>query len=94
MSPALRSWAAMTSLPDGSVLMFGGQGTHGSLADTWVFASGVWTPLKPTHSPTPRASASLAYTGSGQPLLFGGRYLPSPGTHGPFLNTTWRPSAS
>lgn len=75
-SPQARSLAAMAYDPSsGQVVLFGGNSSSGTLADTWVWTqSGGWqqqTGL--TDSPEPRNSAAMAYDpGSGQLILFGG----------------------
>ena len=57
----------------GQLILFGGTGTTGALADTWTWNGITWTQLHPAASPTARANASMAYDpGTGQLVLFGG----------------------
>ena len=46
---------------DGYVLLFGGYGANGSLADTWEYAGGAWTRLTPTTSPAGGSGAQPEY---------------------------------
>jgi hypothetical protein len=70
----------------GQVVLFGGAGGSGVLADTWVWTqSGGWqqqTSL--TTSPEPRDNAAMAYDpADGELILFGG------GGNGTFYTDTW-----
>ena len=58
-----------------SVVLFGGEGSSGALADTWEFVHGKWSEDHDTTSPAARASAAMAYdaaSGDAYLLLFGG----------------------
>lgn len=58
---------------DQYVVLFGGDGATGYLADTWTFHSGTWTQLSPKTSPSARDHATLAWDPVAQYLvLFGG----------------------
>jgi galactose oxidase-like protein len=63
--------APMTS-PSAQVVMFGGISEYFILQDTWSYASGTWTQLSPTVSPSIRVGASFASNGTNQAILFGG----------------------
>ena len=60
---------------NGAVLMFGGGGNGGPLADTWEWngKAKTWTQLFPATSPDPRGGGPLAYDGANKTIvLFGG----------------------
>jgi hypothetical protein len=75
---------AFASEPGGGVLLFGGFGDGGDLADTWTYSTGTWQQEAPAGSPTPRAYCSAALDSvNGKTILFGG-------SHGfKFLSDTW-----
>src|SRR5580698_2915361 len=57
----------------GQLVLFGGEGNSGVLADTWTWDGSTWTELSPATSPSARDLASMAYDpGTGQLVLFGG----------------------
>ncbi|MDE1836435.1 MAG: PKD domain-containing protein [Euryarchaeota archaeon] len=69
------------------LLLFGGAGASGNLADTWQFASGTWTPLYPTNTPSPRFGFAMASNSSSEPfVLWGGQGNSS------LQNDTWVPT--
>ena len=72
-SPPARFNASMAAAPDGGlVLLFGGQGSHSHLGDTWIF-TGKWTQDTKTPSPEPRTQAVLVPDLSSRSfILFGG----------------------
>ncbi len=73
---------------DRYLLLFGGNGTDGPLADTWKFVDDQWTRLTPVASPSARSSAGTTYDPTvGGVVLFGGE-----GASGP-LGDTWAYSA-
>jgi len=97
-SPSSRWGAAIAydaNASDGYVVLFGGEGPHGALGDTWTFQHGDWinvTPTVPTatNSPSPRFGAAMAYDSSaGYVVLFGGASGPATGSSVPLLNDTW-----
>ncbi|MCI4351055.1 MAG: PKD domain-containing protein [Thermoplasmata archaeon] len=58
---------------DGYVVLFGGDGASGYLADTWAFHGGKWTLLHPKVAPSGRDHSTLAYDPvDGYLVLFGG----------------------
>ena len=69
------------------VVLFGGEGEEGYLADTWVWDGARWvdvTPDDPLESPPPRRAHMLAYDSNRERVvLFGGR-----GSSG-WLDDTW-----
>lgn len=69
------------------LILFGGHGASGFLADTWSFdeTGPTWINLTTVPSPPPRQSASMAFfpQNDGQLILFGGL-----GNFG-YLNDTW-----
>ncbi|MCI4334487.1 MAG: kelch repeat-containing protein [Thermoplasmata archaeon] len=76
---------------DGYVLLFGGARINngnigGLLGDTWSYAHGHWTQLRPAVSPSGRVAFGLAYDqADGYVLLFSGEVTVT-GTYG---NDTW-----
>lgn len=90
LSPSPRADASMAflganaSAVNGYVVLFGGVSATGYLNDSWEFSNGTWTPLSPTHSPSPRAGASLVFNNYyGTAVLFGGK------TATGYVNDTW-----
>jgi hypothetical protein len=69
-SPPARSSGGMTDdLSAGYVLLYGGTGAQGMLADTWSFSAGNWTDLNPATSPGSSWPDGLAYdTADGYPV--------------------------
>jgi hypothetical protein len=72
--PVAREDAAMSyDGKDGYVVLFGGYGSSGYLADTWKYVGGAWTELTLKTHPSPREGAVMTYDGKdGYLLLFGG----------------------
>jgi hypothetical protein len=69
----------------GTVVLFGGEGIHGLLHDTWTWNGTTWTKQHPATSPPARAAAAMAYdAATGTVVLFGGE-----GIHGGSLADTW-----
>jgi len=96
-SPVPRLLPTMTyDGADGYVLLFGGTYavTGTVLGDTWKFSGGIWTPLHPPTSPSPRTGAAMAYDPSdGYVVLFGG--ATAAGTLGDtwtYLAGVWSPA--
>jgi hypothetical protein len=89
-SPAGRVFATMASLPNGGVVLFGGQAGDGTLlADTWSWDGGAWIQQAPPTSPSKREFAQMANDGAGRVVLFGGLDV-DPTTHAAtFLGDTW-----
>jgi hypothetical protein len=74
---------------DGYVLLFGGFGSSGLLADTWTYSGGVWTQVFPMTSPSARQWMAMAYDAAdGYVLLFGGVGGVSP-PFTPVFHDTW-----
>ncbi len=66
------------------VLLFGGRGNNSQKNDTWSFASGAWTLLTPTASPSVRSEACMVYDSHNSVwVLFGGQ------NEYDYLNETW-----
>jgi hypothetical protein len=82
--PSARYTAMMTYDPiDGYVLMFGGYGNSGSVADTWAFDNGTWSNLG-ASGPSARYIGGMTFDAAdGYVLLFGG-YSGST-----YYNDTW-----
>ena len=59
---------------DRYVLLFGGfSHSRGVFGDTWKFLHGIWTPLFPAVSPSPRYVAAMTFDqADGRVVLFGG----------------------
>jgi hypothetical protein len=56
-----------------NIVLFGGHGANGLLADTWVWDGSNWTQQNPSTSPSARQSAGLAsFVPGGELVLFGG----------------------
>jgi len=88
---------------DGYLVLFGGEGPHGSLGDTWVFQNKNWTNVTPTlpnatNTPSPRYGAAMAYDAAdGYVVLFGGANGSGPtllGDTWEFLHGKWIPLCS
>lgn len=63
------------------VLMFGGIGPAGTLADTWTFDGASWTQRTVGTAPPRRTDAAITFDGArGRVLMFGGQSL-LPGQH-------------
>src|SRR5207247_2626075 len=57
----------------GQLLLFGGDGVNGPVADTWSWDGSTWRQFSPATSPSARIGAGMDYDPtSGQLLLFGG----------------------
>lgn len=71
--PTPRIGPALCGLPNGDVLLFGGQDpvTQGFLSDTWVLNGPNWRLQTPTTSPGRRAYGSITSNAAGV-LMFGG----------------------
>ena len=84
-SPPARSFASMAFDPaTGTMVLFGGDGSSGLLADTWTWNGTTWTKQSPTTSPSARYGASMAYDpATGSMVLFGGY------GNGGALSDTW-----
>jgi hypothetical protein len=84
-SPPARSGATMAFDAEiEKVVLFGGYGASGPLADTWTYDGTEWTQLSPTTSPLPRSGASMVYDPTiGDLVLFGGY------SEGSVSNETW-----
>jgi hypothetical protein len=68
----------------GTVVMFGGEGRHGLLDQTWSWDGTTWTQLTPAAHPPALAGAAMAYdAATGTVVMFGGE-----GRHG-VLHQTW-----
>ncbi len=72
VSPPGRRGASMATLPDGTVVLFGGYGTSDYLNDTWVFNGNTWSQISGTPSPPARHFATMASGPGGTVVLFGG----------------------
>ena len=85
--PPARVLASMAyDAATGTVVLFGGTGSHGDLADTWTWDGTTWTKQAPAVHPPARSGASMAYdAATGIVVLFGGS-----GSHGDLADTwTW-----
>jgi N-acetylneuraminic acid mutarotase len=73
--PPARTGGSMVHDPtSGRVLLFGGVGRSGFLADLWAYdpQEDSWSELDPKNSPLPRAGVALASMPDGRVVLFGG----------------------
>jgi hypothetical protein len=71
--PARRGTAMWFDPLTQRVMMFGGQGSLGPLADTWSWDGQVWSPITATPGPAARTSHAIAYDPDRQQaVLFGG----------------------
>lgn len=58
------------------VVMFGGVGSSGALADTWIWDGTIWTDAHPTNAPSARLGMGMTFDRArGQVVLFGGTDL-------------------
>jgi len=75
----------------GDVVLFGGLGAGGYLADTWTWNGVSWSQLSPATSPPPRDYASMVYdAATGDVVLFGGNTGSSfPADTWTWNGTTW-----
>jgi len=87
VAPSPRQGAAMTfDGTDAAILLVGGSGPSGALADTWSFAHGAWQLLTPSGgAPPARSGAGLAYV----PSLRGAVMFGGAGADGTVLADTW-----
>jgi hypothetical protein len=71
------------------MVLFGGSGASGLLADTWTWDGRSWTQQFPATSPAARSGSGMAYDAGGrQILLFGGApVLVYPNIN--YLSDTW-----
>ncbi|HTT26524.1 MAG TPA: kelch repeat-containing protein, partial [Thermoplasmata archaeon] len=61
-APPARTESGMTyDLASGELLLFGGIGSSGPLADSWEFSAGRWNPLTPYASPPAACCGAMAY---------------------------------
>ena len=74
-APAARCGLSMINLPDGRVLLFGGQDAQGSLLnDIYAFGNGDWAKLSPADEPPPMSGQSAnLMPGDNTVFIFGGR---------------------
>jgi len=94
-SPPGRRYLGMASEPThGRVLLFGGLvlGSPGDLmghpvSDTWIWDGSNWIDQSPIQRPPARFSAALAYSVTGDIVMFGG--FPSNYASDPPLSDTW-----
>jgi hypothetical protein len=74
------------------IVLFGGLGGAGDLADTWELSAGTWSEVTPASSPTGRSHGALAYDAAhARIVLFGGVRSPSApiGDTWSYDGTTW-----
>jgi PKD repeat protein len=90
-TPVKRETLMLSDDPvDGLVLLFGGLHFPTSIADTWAYAGGTWTPLTVGNAPAPRWGGEVTWdpnAGRGFVLLFGG--VSSPNANATYFNDTW-----
>ena len=79
-SPSARYDFAMANIK-GAIYIFGGEGSAGSLDDTWKFDGSNWTQITPSTSPSARYDMGMTTLGN-QAILFGGY-------DGSYLGDTW-----
>jgi hypothetical protein len=85
--PTARFATAMAyDAANGTVVMFGGAGRHGTLGDTWTWDGTTWTKQHPPVHPSRRSYAVMAYdAANGTVVLFGG----AAGRFGRWVGDTW-----
>ncbi|TMB92914.1 MAG: hypothetical protein E6J45_01185 [Chloroflexi bacterium] len=78
-APSARMGAAMAyDAARETVVLFGGEGSRGALADTWTWDGSGWTLHHPATSPPARAGALMAYDPASRDLvLVGGANYPN-----------------
>ncbi len=83
-APSARQGQSMKTLPDGRVLLFGGEDVEGTLLnDTYAFDINGWKQLIPTNTPPPARRDHQAWTRADLMYIYGGE-----GENGP-LNDLW-----
>ena len=72
-SPDARYGHSMATLPDGTILLFGGEDAGGELLnDLSIFNETDWNPASPANSPDARQGHTMVTLPDGQVMLFGG----------------------
>ncbi|MCI4327258.1 MAG: hypothetical protein L3K16_06465 [Thermoplasmata archaeon] len=77
-SPSPRAFTAISVLPNGTPVLFGGLGAHGPLADTWEFTGPSWINETTSFGAAPPARSGAFASpvsvgnGTGYVLIFGG----------------------
>ena len=70
------------------VILFGGLGSNGLLADTWAWDGTAWQELHPSHSPSKRQDAGATYDLALRAIvLYGG--VNQPAAQATTINETW-----
>jgi hypothetical protein len=84
--PPGRTLASMAyDAATGTIVLFGGLGSHGLLSDTWTWDGSTWTKQAPAAHPAGRSGASMAYdAAASNVVLFGGN-----NRHHGFDGDTW-----
>ncbi|MFY9345466.1 MAG: kelch repeat-containing protein, partial [Planctomycetota bacterium] len=71
--PAARSGSRLVRAPGGGLVLFGGMGSAGRLADTWTWNGTAWSLQSPATVPPARSEHALAFDpASGRTVLYGG----------------------
>lgn len=75
VSPQAQDHSNMAYDPqEQKVVLFGGNGSNGSLGDTWVYdySANQWSQMHPLHVPSPRDHLVMAYDSAGQGIILVG----------------------
>jgi PKD repeat protein len=91
VAPGGRYLSTMTTFPNGTVLLCGGQNltSTNTSVDAWEFSGSDWVQISAGTGPNSRGASALTYDSSdGYPLLFGGRFC-AYGTCRQSLNDSW-----
>lgn len=94
--PGPRSEAAVATVGNGLILVFGGyheegaMKTYRALDDTWIYSASGWSAAPSAAKPSPRLSAAIAYDPvHDAAVLFGGTTLDAAGGCSDLLADTW-----
>ncbi len=88
LAPQKRAGARLVLAGPDALLLFGGQGAIDPLGDTWLLRQREWFEQDPTHSPSARFGAALAYDAARKRVvLFGGTSVAATGRI--LLGDTW-----
>jgi len=73
-APSARLGHSMVKLPDGKVLLFGGEDAQGTLFnDLYAFENNGWAEVTPNNSPPPMSGQSATVMPNNSVFIFGGR---------------------
>ena len=71
-APTARQGHSMVTLPDGRVLLFGGEGGQGLFNDLYAYENSSWTELTPDNTPPPARRDHQAWARGDEMYVYGG----------------------